>query len=209
MESRLIKSLIIRNDLEEAKSEVLAKGLLLSIAHLKTALAAFSNLNELERGLRPIYKTNPELSQRYSLVRDKVEFFSYLRNKFVGHLTDDLLNKTVEWKPEILLSLEGEHDPNTILIYNFSILETAINTYVDDVGAHKIFDTETDLAYPPDFNRFQETFLASIDLSSEFLRSVEIILKPMISPPNEGSAIFELWTKAGLTEFTYIRGKGR
>ena len=58
-------------------------------------------------------------------------------------------------------------------VYNLFFLETAINTYVDDQGRHKFFDSETDLLYPPDEKRFRETLLESIDDASEFLNALQ------------------------------------
>lgn len=207
MEKRLIRSLIVRNDLEEAKSAILAKGMIISIAHVKNSFIAFRNLCELEISIRPLYEANRNLSKVYEELKKAAEFFSYLRNKFASHLTDELIEKALEWKPEILLTLDKDHEPNLILLYNFALLETAINTYVGPDGAHKIFETETDLAYPPDAKRFQDLLIGSIAQASDYLRKVEIIIKPQISVPKFGSLQMQLYMKAGLTDFAYIRGK--
>ena len=135
--------------------------------------------------------------------------FSYLRNKFVGHLTDDLIEKALEWKPELTLTLDREYDPNIVLSYNIWILETAINTYVDDRGRHKVFDSETDLQYPPDETRFRDTLLGSIDHASDFLEAVEQALRPRMSTPKTVGEQMELFMKAGLTDFEYLNNKGR
>ncbi len=55
METLLLQCLFIRNDLEEAKSNILAKGLWLSIAHIKTAFLAFHNLCEYILATCPIF----------------------------------------------------------------------------------------------------------------------------------------------------------
>ena len=67
MEKRLLQSLIIRNDLEEAKSEIEAKGLICSIAHIKTAFLAFHNLCELEKTIRSLYKDHRALSTKFKV----------------------------------------------------------------------------------------------------------------------------------------------
>ena len=204
MEKRLLQSLIIRNDLEEAKSEIEAKGLIRSIAHIKTAFLAFHNLCELEKTIRPLYKDHRELSARFAAFRLQAEFFSYLRNRFTGHLTDDLIDKALEWKPELALTLNEDYDANLILLYNFCVLETAINTYVDGSGKHKVFESETDLVYPPDKERFQKTLLESIELASDFLSSVESILKSGVALPTWEEDAIELFMKAGRTVFAYL-----
>ena len=208
MEKRLLKSLIIRNDLEEAKSEIEAKGLIRSIAHIKTAFLAFYNLCDLEKTIRPIYEGHRDLSAKFAVFRLEANFFSYLRNIFTGHLTDSLIDKAFEWKPELTLTLNKDYDPNLILIYNFWVLETAINTYVDQSGKHKVFENEIDLSYPPDRERFQKRLLDSIELASEFLSSVESILKSGVSPPTSEEDVIELFKKAGLTGFAHLKRRG-
>ena len=204
MEKCLLQSLIIRNDLEEAKSEIEAKGLIRSIAHIKTAFLAFQNLCELEKTIRSLYKDHRELSTKFDAFRPQAEFFSYLRNKSTGHLIDDLIDKAFEWHPILTLTLNKEYDAKLVLIYNFLVLETAINTYVDESGKHKVFESETDLAYPPDNERFQKTLLESIELASDFLSSVEGILKSGVSLPTSKEDEMELLMKASRTVFAYL-----
>ncbi len=57
---------------------------------------------------------------------------SYLRNKFAAHLTNDLVDKALEWKPELKIMLDKVYDPKIVSIFNLFLLETAINTYVYD-----------------------------------------------------------------------------
>ena len=209
MKRCLLQSLIIRNDLEEAKEKIEAKGLLSSIAHIKTAFLAFHNLCELEKTIGPIYEDHRELSTKFREFRKEAELFSYLRNKFTGHLTPDLIDKTLEWQPLILLTLNRDYDPKVILLYNFWLLETAINTYVDESGKQKVFEGDTDLAYPPDKERFEKTFLGSIELASDFLSSLESILKSTISLPTLEKDLFKLAMEAGQTEFSYLTKKQR
>lgn len=210
MDRRLLQSLIIRNDLEEAKEQIEAKGILRSIAHIKTAFLAFHNLCELERTLKPMYEDHRELSAKFGVFRLRAKFFSYLRNKFTGHLTDDLIDKALECRPEVRTTLNADYNLTLIQLYNFSVLETAINTYVDGCGKHRIFESDTDLLYPPDKNRFEKTLLESIELASDFLSSVEIIMKSGISLLTwwEKDSI-ELFIKAGQTKFTYLARKSQ
>ncbi|WP_306110518.1 MULTISPECIES: hypothetical protein [unclassified Roseovarius] len=156
-----------------------------------------------------MYADHRELSRLFDDCRANAEFFSYLRNKFTGHITDDLIEKTLEWKPELPLTLDRDHDAGIILMYNYWLLETAINTYVDSEGNHKIFDSETDLMYPPDFKRFESTLTTTIDQATKFLSAVEAIFKPTVSSPASEEEKIELFVKAGLTDFTFLTKKGR
>lgn len=211
MEKRLVQSLIIRNDLEEAKFEITRKGLILSIAHVKIAFLAFHNLCEFEKSIRSMYADHRELSRLFDGCRANAEFFSYLRNKFTGHIIDDLIDKTLEWKPELplTLDLDRDHDAGIILMYNFWLLETAINTYVDSGGNHKVFDSEIDLMYPPDRKRFESTLTTTIDQATKFLSAVEAIFKPTVSTPASEEQKLELFMQAGLTDFAFLTKKGR
>lgn len=209
MKKRLVQSLIIRNDLEEAKSEITRKGLVLSIAHIKTAFLALYNLCEFERSIRTMYADHQELSALFDDCSANVKFFSYLRNKFTGHITDDLIDMTLVWKPELSLTLAQDQDAETILIYNYWVLETAINTYVDASGNHKIFDSETDLNYPPDWERFETTLLITIDQALNFLSAVEAIIKPTISQSTTEEEKMGLFAQAGRISFTYLTKRSR
>ena len=95
-----------------------------------------------------MYSQYRGLSEKFDSFKANAELFSYLRNKFAGHLTNDLVEKALEWKPELKMMLDKEYDPTIVAVYNLFFLETAINTYVDDQGRHKFFDSETDLLYP-------------------------------------------------------------
>ncbi|XUY30436.1 hypothetical protein RMR21_025810 (plasmid) [Agrobacterium sp. rho-8.1] len=157
METQLLKCLVIRNDLDEAAVEVRNKGLIRAIAHLKTAFIAFHNLNDFEKTLRSLYREHRDLSTSYKHIEKAVEFFSYLRNRFAGHLVDELVEMALIWKPEILMTLNRDHDANIVLIYNFWLLETAIDTCVDPDEANRFFESETDFNFPPDEKRFHDT----------------------------------------------------
>jgi hypothetical protein len=93
-------------------------------------------------------------------------------------------------------------------VFNLFFLETAINTYVDHQGRHKLFDSETDLVYPPDEKRFRETLLKSIDDASEFLQALEQIFRPLVSIPETREEQLKLFVRAGRTDFEYLR-KGK
>lgn len=208
MERLLLQCLCIRNDLQEAKANIQEKGLLSSIAEMKIAFFAFHDLCDLERHMRTMYSQHKGLSKKFDIFRANAEFSSYLRNKFAGHLTDDLVDKALEWKPELKMLLDKEYDSKLISVFNLFFLETAINTYVDNQGRHKLFDSETDLVYPPDEKRFRETLLKSIDDASDFLQALEQVLRPLVSIPKTQEEQLKLFARAGGTDFEYLR-KGK
>ena len=111
MERLLLQCLCIQNDLQEAKANVQEKGLLRSIAYIKIAFFAFHNLRDLERRIRSMYSQYRGLSEKFDSIKANAELFSYLRNKFAGHLTNDLVEKALEWKPELKMMLDKEYGP--------------------------------------------------------------------------------------------------
>jgi len=170
---------------------------------------AFHNLEGFERSISTLYKENRNLSEKYAPLKERVKFFSYLRNKFIGHVATELVEKALEWKPEIRISLHEEYDPKLILLYNWALLETAINSYVDQSGNHKIFASETDLNYPRDNKRFRDILIATIDEAADFMADADTILRAEI-PEVEGFwHAIRLYLKAGRTKFEFIGGKGR
>ena len=77
---------------------------------MKIVFFAFHNLCDFERHMRPMYSQHRGLSEKFDIFRENAEFFSYLRNKFAGHLTNDLVDKALEWKPELKMLLDKEYD---------------------------------------------------------------------------------------------------
>ena len=64
----------------------------------------FIPLNLLKESLSSfkIYcKDNPELGAQYKRLNKDLEFINHLRNKVSGHLSDEALDKMIQWKPDI------------------------------------------------------------------------------------------------------------
>lgn len=204
-----LKCLIIQNDLKEALSVLRSEEKFWDkITHIKNAFVALHHLAEWEKTIgRPYYKDNPDLGRQFKNIRPQVEFFSYLRNKFGAHLTDDLLNKTLEWHPELYHTLQGPHGPLEILMYNIWALETAINTYIDHNGTHKIFEHEIDLNYPPDEKLFKDTLFETIEEATGFLEQVAKILQPKVEVEISEHESMRLFRHAGLTKFQFLTKK--
>jgi hypothetical protein len=120
----------------------------------------------------PSYKEHPESAAIMKELKRNLEFAKYLRNKVVGHLHPELIPKAVEWQP-MFRRMPGQFDrPGMALIANLWLLETAINTYVDQAGKHKVFETETDSMYPPNWVRFRDLLEVTIRGSLGYLKSL-------------------------------------
>ncbi|WP_321467842.1 hypothetical protein [Halarcobacter sp.] len=172
---------------------------------IKHAFLTIANFVDFELTVRTLYKVHNELSKNFKKFSKEYEFAKYLRNKFVGHIKYELIEKAIEWKPELRYSLQRIEEDGIMFIFNIFILETAINTYVDENGKHKIFDSDTDLVYPPDLKRFM-IFLTNIIRSSiDYLTKLSFILKQDIEILDPEKQNIEHWIAAAKTEFKFIK----
>ena len=147
---QFIKAKLLQADLKEIDQQLSQGGFknMGSMLLVKQSLLTISNLVDLELSVRVIYKQYPILSEIYRRHEAKYRFAKYLRNKFVGHVKQELILKAIEWRPELRYLLRSSDDANTAFAFNLFALETAINTYVNPDGSHQLFESETDLIYP-------------------------------------------------------------
>ena len=197
---------MLRSDLEVADSHFTKIGItdLNGVLYLKSSLVTLANLCDFEPSLRLIYKEHPELSSIIKPLRKNIEFAKYLRNKFVGHIHPSLIGKAIEWQPTLRHIAAKPNDPRAMLMMNLWILETAINTYVDGDGKHKVFEGDTDIMYPPDWERLLGFLEVTIRGGLEYLRKLQAISEPKILAELESPFSVELAVKAGQTEFKYL-----
>ncbi|MEQ8451136.1 MAG: hypothetical protein RIB97_15820 [Nitratireductor sp.] len=93
------------------------------------------------------------------------------------------------------------------MIASWFALETAINTYADPETGHKIFDSDTDLNYPPDQTRFLN-FLGETALGSiAYVDRLVAVANERVEVPDLKEDLLELSMKAGLTEFAVLTKK--
>jgi hypothetical protein len=173
---------------------------------MKHLLVAIANVADLESGVRSLYKDNSGLSDLVRPHKKALEFVKYLRNICVGHINPALCSKTIEWRPELNEILK-QAEPDALAFVNYAVLETAINTYVGPDG-HKYFDSETDLAYPPDMTRFLNFLGQTVHGAIAFVQALAEIAISAAQLPDYREKWLELSMKAGGTEFTFIT-KGR
>lgn len=204
---QLIQAGVHLADLVEVDSHFTAIGIqnLGGIVHLKAALVALANVADLEPTLRATYKTQPEPSQIIKPLQKQLTFAKYLRNKYVGHIHPQLIAKAIEWQPVLRHSPGRLADPQFIQLVNLWLLETTINTYVDGDGKHKVFDGETDLIYPPDYQRFLNFLEETVRGSISYLRLLDRLWAPTLVLPADRVFDVEAAIKAGKTEFQFLK----
>ena len=203
---QLLQAAICRADLEVVDSHFTEIGIanLTGFLHLKSAFVSLSNLADFELAARLTYKTHPEPSAIYKPLRKQFEFAKYLRNKFVGHIHPALMAKAIEWQPALRQVANDIGTPESMLMVNLWALETAINTYVMPNGEHRVFDSETDLMYPPDWGRFVAFLETTIRGGIEYLKTFQScwMSETLSGLPNESD--LELALRAGETEFKFL-----
>ncbi|EMW3191155.1 hypothetical protein SM66_02165 [Klebsiella quasipneumoniae subsp. quasipneumoniae] len=206
MLDNLVKSQLLRADLVAADEHFVAHGYndMTGIVLLKSALVAVSNLVDFEPSISRLYKEAPHLSAFYKTASKEFKFAKYLRNKFAGHIHPELLAKAIEWKPELRFLADRMDEQQIMWFCNLCVLETAINTYVDQSGEHLVFDSETDLFFPDDQTRFRLFLEKIIKTGVQYLTELGIVLRSKIDKPVEGVESLEYWKTAGLTEFNFI-----
>ena len=176
---------------------------LVLMRHIMLEIANVADLAAISGGL---YKDNPDLGELQRPIRKALEFFKYLRNVYVGHFVSDLTDKTFEWMPH-MNALVGRPGIEPQMIASWFALETAINTYADPETGHKIFDSDTDLNYPPDQTRFLN-FLGETALGSiAYVDRLVAVANERVEVPDLNEGLLEFSMKAGLTEFAVLTKK--
>jgi hypothetical protein len=174
------------------------------ILHLKSALVTLANVCDFEVTIRSSYREYAEPATVFKPLRKQFGLAKYLRNKFVGHIHPELLTKALEWQPVLRQVLPSGNAPKVMLLVNLWLLETAINTYVQADRTHEVFASETDLMYPPDWERFSKFLQATIQGGIEYLRLLREHWAPKIVqlPPEPFN--LEAALRAGRAEFKYL-----
>lgn len=203
---QVIHAEIVRADLIQVDKRFASIGVgdLDGIVFLKAAFIALANVADFELQARPSYKEYAEPAAIIKELKRNLEFAKYLRNKVVGHLHPELISKAIEWQPPFK-RLPGQFDrPGAALLANLWLLETAINTFVDQAGKHKVFDGETDLIYPPDWKRFMDFLEVTIRGSLSYLESLVGFWAPKVAVPIDAPLDLEAAIHAGKTDFKFL-----
>lgn len=204
---QFIKSKLLKADLKEIDQQLSENGFqnMSSMLLVKQALLTVSNLVDFEVTIREIYKEHRVLSEKYSFFEKNYKFAKYLRNKFIGHIKQELIQKSIEWKPELRYLLKYSDESNTIFAFNLFVLETAINTYINSDGSHQLFESETDLIYPPDMKRFLTYLSETMRSAIDYLHDLGQALGKSVEMLDLSEQKLEHWMEAGKTKFEFIK----
>lgn len=173
---------------------------------IKQLLVTCANVSDLEGISRALYQAHPELGDLITAHKRRFEFAKYIRNIFVGHVNPALCRKVIEWRPE-LNALLAEPEEGAGVFLGYAVLETAINTYVDG-ERHRIFESDTDLAYPPDMTRFLDFLGQTVHVGIAYCEALGTVAVREAKLPDFQKNLLDLARKAGQTDFKFITKKG-
>ena len=165
-----------------------------------------ANVADLELMCRTIYKDHMAIAEIITPHRRNFEFAKYIGNNAVGHVNAALSQKALEWRPELNLVLTKLDAPAEAFL-GYAVLETAINTFFDG-ERHRIFDSDTDRAYPPDLTQFLNFLGSTVHVGIAYCAAVAAAALERANLPDLNEDWLELSAKAGLTDFAFITRKG-
>ena len=148
--------------------------------YLKYDFIPLNLLKEALPSFKIYCKDNPELGALYKRLNKDLEFINHLRNKVSGHLSDEALDKMIQWNPDIY----DEFAKTSTAFQEFHIyramLEVAVNSYLDEKGQQKQFGTDIDFQIPSEWKKFYDYLLNTVNTAICFLKSVQDIIRPNI-----------------------------
>lgn len=143
---------------------------------------------------------NEDFIKETRILRRELEFIVHIRNKGVGHLDSTLLERAAQWIPEIFYKNTQENEGYITFHSYKAVMESTINSYLNEEGQQKVFKTEIDFNYPPDANQFFEFLSAIVYRSMKWLEIARKIVKSEINFHSD-EQIKEMGAIAGQTNF--------
>ena len=146
--------------------------------YLKYDFIPLNLLRESLDGFSIYCKDNPELSTQYKKLKKDLDFVNHLRNKVGAHLSDEALDKMIQWNPDIYA--DGARTNTVVQEYQIyrAVMEVAINSYLDEKGQQRQFGTEIDIEL--ESKVFYTYLLDTVNLAIHFLEDVQNIIRPNI-----------------------------
>lgn len=138
-------------------------------------------------------------------IRKKLAFANHFRNRGIGHLDDTLIQRAVQWNPHLFHANLKGNETLKIIEAQRAIIEACINSYTDQNGKQKYFDTEIDLNYPPDAKVFFVYLSEIVKDAIEWLADAENRVFETIDYHND-DRILEMSAVAAKTSFDLRNG---
>lgn len=201
--AKYLKLLLLKNDLEHFHNtlQVSADDGDSWIAKLRNTRQVFLVLNNVRDTVQHMGIVGPEeyvaLTKK---LRKMLSFINHFRNKAIGHLDTDMIERAAQWAPFLFSVKIRDNERLQIMLGHRAVIEAGINSFLDEEGVQKIFKTEIDLMYPPDRDMFYEFLCEVVTTSIEWLAiSLSIVSSKINYHDNE--KMKEMSVIAGKTEF--------
>jgi len=172
--------------------------LIYKLRNTRNVFVSLHNLNDAMKRIR-VDGDESFVSKSRSLRRD-LGLIAHIRNKGVGHLDRNLLERAAQWMPQIFTQESHDDDEHITFECYRAVMESTINSYLNEDGEQKVFETEIDFLYPPNAEQFFEFLSGIIEKSIQWLVSARNIVKSDIDFHSIDQAN-ELGAVAGKTNF--------
>lgn len=172
------------------------KNNILNLYLLKDALKCLSS-----------YVRSEELVTKRRELLSYLEFMNHLRNIISGHLNSAVIANAIQWQPALFTD-ETKDDYNYQLnVFYMGLLESAINSYINTDGSHKVFKGEIDVNYPPNQKELFDYLEKVNTLALELIDDIVQVIKPDIRFITSQHELFQLAFEAGNTDFEIKKKK--
>lgn len=166
----------------------------------KNCFVALDIFRDSFRSFSSLLRDNVALSGKARNLKKRLIFINHLRNIISGHLAENLLEKAVQWEPYIFSDKTKENESAQLFLAYKTLLESAINSFIDKESKQKVFDTEIDLLYPSNQTLFFD-YVGELNIDSIYLlREILKILRDKIVFLDENQ-VMTAYIKAGETDF--------
>lgn len=201
--SLYLNFLILRDELQSLDS-VLSQNVKEAndfLTKFRATRNAFLILNNVKDAAdRMQIKASEDFTKRTRNLKKLLVFANHFRNRGIGHLDGTLLTRAVQWSPQIFYEGAKENELFQLVESHRAIIESCINSFIDEDGTQKVFGTEIDLMYPPDANQFYSYLAEVVTEAISWLSDAAAITFEKIAHHTD-EEIHELAAIAGQTDF--------
>jgi len=99
-------------------------------------------------------KGSKEYINKTRKIRKSLLFAKHFRHKVAGHLDKIVSERAVQWSPELFHNERKNNKDLQVFECHKVIIESAINSFINERGEQKIFGKEIDLLSPTDSKNF-------------------------------------------------------
>lgn len=145
-------------------------------------------------------KASRDFIEKTRSLKKRLLFANHFRNRGIGHLDGTLLNRAVQWSPQIFYESAKENELYRLVESHRAIIESCINSFIDIDGTQKVFGTEIDLMYPPNAKQFYSYLSEVVTETIAWLSAALTITLGEIDHHTD-EEILELAAIAGQTNF--------